>query len=80
MKTDLYLHYGKSICAIVSVEQGYKFIDNIESFCPTWTFLIEEAKTGFDGFLFTIDIKIAMLIFWSSILILLKERMVITHF
>ena len=46
MKTDLYLHHGKSICAIVSAEEGYKFIDNIESFCPTWTCLIEEAKTG----------------------------------
>ena len=52
MKTDLYLHHGKSICAIVSAEEGYKFVDNIEKFCPTWTFLIEEAKAGFDGFPF----------------------------
>ena len=68
MKTDLYLHHGKSICAIVSAEEGNKFIDNIESFCPSWTFLIEEAKTGFDGFPFYDRYKNYDVDFWEQYL------------
>ncbi|MBR3837743.1 MAG: hypothetical protein IKJ74_06305 [Clostridia bacterium] len=52
MKTDLYLHHSKYICAIVTAKEGYKFIDNIERFCHTWTSLIEEAKAGFESFPF----------------------------
>ena len=68
MKTDLYFHHDKSICAIVSAKEGYKFVDNIESFCPTWTFLIEEAKTGFDGFPFYDRYKSYDVDFWDQYL------------
>ncbi len=68
MKTDLYLHHGKSMCAIVSAEEGYKFVDNIESFCPSWTFLIEEAKTGFDSFPFYDRYKNCDVDFWEQYL------------
>ena len=52
MRTDIYLHHGKYLCAIVKAEEGYKFVDNIERFCPNWRVLIEEAKKGFEGFPF----------------------------
>ena len=52
MQTEIYLNHSKSICAIVLAEEGYKFIDNIERFCPNCFSLIEEAKTGFNGFPF----------------------------
>ena len=74
MKTDLYFHHDKSICAIVSAEEGYKFVDNIESFCPTWTFLIEEAKTGFDGFPFYDRYKNCDVDFWDQYLDIVEGR------
>ena len=52
MKTEIYLHHGKYLCAIVSSKEGHKFVDNIEKHCPNWHTLIELGKTGFDGFPF----------------------------
>ena len=74
MKTDIYLHHGKYICAIVSGEEGYKFIDNIESFCPNWQFLIDEAKTGFDGFPFYDRYKNHDIDFWDQYLDIVEGR------
>ena len=68
MKTDIYLHHGKSICAIVSAENDYKFVDNIESFCPNCLLLIDEAKTGFDGFPFYDRYKNHDVDFWDQYL------------
>lgn len=68
MKTDIYLHHGKSICAIVCAEEGYKFVDNIETFCPNWLFLIEEAKKGFDAFPFYDRYKNYDVDFWDQYL------------
>lgn len=50
MKTDIYLHHGNQVCVIVSSEEGYKFIDNVESFCKTSLELLIESIDGFSGF------------------------------
>ena len=68
MKTDIYLHNGIHLCAIVSAEEGYKFVDNIEGFCPNWQFLIDEAKTGFAGFPFYDRYKNYDVDFWDQYL------------
>lgn len=68
MKTDIYLHHGKHICALVSSEEGYKFVDNIETFCPDWRFLIDDAKTGFCSFPFYDRYKNNDVDFWEQYL------------
>ena len=68
MRTDIYLHYGKYLCAIVKAEEGYKFVDNIERFCPDWRVLIEEAKKGFEGFPFYDRYKNYDVDFWDRYL------------
>lgn len=68
MKADIYLHHSKHICAIVTDDEGHKFIDNIESFCPSWENLIDEAKMGFDGFPFYDRYKNYDIDFWEQYL------------
>lgn len=68
MKTSIYLHQKKHLCAIVSSEEGYKFVDNIEIFCPDWQTLITEAKTGFPGSPFYDRYKNHDIDFWAQYL------------
>ena len=52
METYIYRCYGEHLCAIVLSEDGKKFVEDIERFCTSWELLIDEAKSGFEGFPF----------------------------
>lgn len=68
MKTDIYLHRDRHLCALVSEGNKHKFVDHLESFCDSWQTLLCQAKTGFDAFPFYDRYKHHDVDFWDRYL------------
>ena len=50
MRTDIFIHHKQHICAIVTGEEGYKFLDYLERKYKNSQFLVEEAIKGFSDY------------------------------